>query len=475
MWFGANPRGRRPCTTAIQNAINVGVGVEFPEGIFVTSEITIPRACAATKISGSGFYLWATASSHDKGTVIKAERSGQHSLFTLEDGADNVTFADIRLDGDDKSSMCVDGSFGTFLTMENVGVYGSEEFGVFSRQGLGRYTRCYFRNNGVGLHLHADSSVESCEFTGGTEPLIIAAGGCRLSNIWSHNGSVSCLTLTPIDDDKPHINTSLVNLYCGETVSTRGNAPIILIQGTTAQKVQQVHLANSHFVCASPPDKINTVLQIYKAIDVTIANLVVLGNSPATSKLHLAHVIVASQVSNLNVLGGVFRNVALNPIVLKQECWNVTINGVQFSEFATRARNGSTKAAAVLITDNLNYGQILNCSFDAPSDSVVPYPIEGGDAHKWLVGSNLVRLKSNKYWQPSVGEPSGSYQRMGEPYLNHGALRITDPSWNALQPAAGTAFALGRYSLWVDANGRLRIKDGAPAFDEDGTIVGTQS
>jgi hypothetical protein len=34
---------------------------------------------------------------------------------------------------------------------------------------------------------------------------------------------------------------------------------------------------------------------------------------------------------------------------------------------------------------------------------------------------------------------------------------------------------LGNYRLWIDAAGKLRIKDGAPANDTDGTIVGTQS
>lgn len=36
-------------------------------------------------------------------------------------------------------------------------------------------------------------------------------------------------------------------------------------------------------------------------------------------------------------------------------------------------------------------------------------------------------------------------------------------------------FALGGYRLWVDSTGRLRIKNGDPVSDTDGTIVGTQS
>jgi len=37
------------------------------------------------------------------------------------------------------------------------------------------------------------------------------------------------------------------------------------------------------------------------------------------------------------------------------------------------------------------------------------------------------------------------------------------------------AFSFGSYFLWVDATGVLRIKNGAPASDTDGTVVGTQT
>lgn len=41
--------------------------------------------------------------------------------------------------------------------------------------------------------------------------------------------------------------------------------------------------------------------------------------------------------------------------------------------------------------------------------------------------------------------------------------------WNA------NKIRLGTYRLWVDSNGKLRIKNGAPTSDTDGTIVGVQS
>jgi hypothetical protein len=65
-------------------------------------------------------------------------------------------------------------------------------------------------------------------------------------------------------------------------------------------------------------------------------------------------------------------------------------------------------------------------------------------------------------------------------------VRLTRTAANQLSMADGDAFRvqgtwdggmliLGTYRLWVDSTGDLRIKDGAPASDTDGTIVGTQS
>lgn len=46
---------------------------------------------------------------------------------------------------------------------------------------------------------------------------------------------------------------------------------------------------------------------------------------------------------------------------------------------------------------------------------------------------------------------------------------ITSGTWNS------THLVLGNYHIWVDATGDLRIKNGAPTSDTDGTVVGSQS
>lgn len=50
-----------------------------------------------------------------------------------------------------------------------------------------------------------------------------------------------------------------------------------------------------------------------------------------------------------------------------------------------------------------------------------------------------------------------------------GSAGVGSSAWN------GTHLRMGTYRLWIDASGRLRVKNGKPTSDTDGTIVGTQA
>jgi hypothetical protein len=67
-----------------------------------------------------------------------------------------------------------------------------------------------------------------------------------------------------------------------------------------------------------------------------------------------------------------------------------------------------------------------------------------------------------------------SLKRVGQRTLgldNRGGAQFIDlgSAWN------GNHGVMGGYHLWIDANGRLRIKFGAPTADTDGSLVGTQA
>jgi hypothetical protein len=47
---------------------------------------------------------------------------------------------------------------------------------------------------------------------------------------------------------------------------------------------------------------------------------------------------------------------------------------------------------------------------------------------------------------------------------------VAGSAWNG-----GNLLQLGSYRFWIDASGRLRIKNGVPTSDTDGAVVGSQA
>ena len=88
---------------------------------------------------------------------------------------------------------------------------------------------------------------------------------------------------------------------------------------------------------------------------------------------------------------------------------------------------------------------VLTYSFSLEGDGVLT-------ARSSLLANNIV------YQVTSAGRMAANY-----------GLTNRDSAWN------GALFRLGAFNFWVDAAGCLRIKNGVPTSDTDGTIVGTQS
>lgn len=53
--------------------------------------------------------------------------------------------------------------------------------------------------------------------------------------------------------------------------------------------------------------------------------------------------------------------------------------------------------------------------------------------------------------------------------ITHVGVHRYGSTWN------GDHIVLGVYHLWIDTNGKLRMKNGAPTSATDGTVVGAQT
>lgn len=89
----------------------------------------------------------------------------------------------------------------------------------------------------------------------------------------------------------------------------------------------------------------------------------------------------------------------------------------------------------------------------------------GGQARTFLYGDGRIGFSGGSYSADTTfGRDSANCVRM-----EAGNSFKVDGTWN------GGMLRFGDYRLWVDSTGDLRIKNGAPSSDTDGTVVGTQS
>ena len=470
LWFGGNGNNLADNKAAITQAIKLRRPIYFPTGTYLTSPVTLTSDMLGCGIRGDGFSHY-----FDTRPTVISPIAAQANIFSFANGCDNFTFKDFRIDGKGLADINVDAAYGAFITYDNVGNYRSKLYGHKGRQGETKVNKVFSGGHArVGFEIYSDASITDSAFSNGTEPLRLIAGGNRISDTWVNSGSVSCLTLEPLDASTTLINTAITNLYIGETYAGAALAPIILMKGLSNQKIQQVQLTNSHIVSADgQASKRNIAIKMSHVIDAAISNLAVLGTSPQTAATMLEHVIVADNCSNLNVNGGVFRNIGKNAVVLNESCFNFKITGVTFSAFGAQVAAG-TEGAAIIINDTNNYGTVNGNSFDDASGSSVPYPMQGGSDTRVTFNDNFVRVNNANAWIPAVGKPRFcNMATLGSARDVSSSVSTGGSAWN--QVSGGAPLTLGVYQLWVDAGGRLRMKSGAPASDTDGTIVGTQS
>jgi hypothetical protein len=386
--FGAVGDGVTDDTVAIQAAIDTNKSVYFPQGVYLVDEITIPTAARGSTYYGDGYYHY----SNDQKTVIKSKTLAENSVFLIASGADNITFSLMRIDGDNKADKCVDASFGAFLTFVQCGIYNGVSYGVYSKQGLMRIDRCFMAGSGVAqCHMWSDSSATDSEFTGGAVGLLLAAGGNRIVNIWSNSCTNSCVALRPFDNTTNHINTSIVNLYAGETYGV--NRPIIDIVGTSANRVQQVHISNSFIVTAvADVNKIDGGIYIEYAKDVSISNVQFRGIGIFTLPTSYTPwaIYAGDNVDGLTISSCTFRDINRNPIYLNTNIGSVNITGCSFQDWDIDENAVSGEAAAVRVTT----GRVsaTGNSFFVGGGQTQPYVLQVADANMIVFDNNYMAL-----------------------------------------------------------------------------------
>jgi hypothetical protein len=137
--------------------------------------------------------------------------------------------------------------------------------------------------------------------------------------------------------------------------------------------------------------------------------------------------------------------------------WRTTGYGVfRFDKLGMQNALRFESTDAIMRNVNTSFLRLLGGTVGGEGARVILYGNAHADASRALIDSSETRFRN----------ATGATTRAR---IDDSGIRLESHSWN------GMLLRLGNYRLWIDADGKLRIKDGAPANDTDGTIVGTQS
>lgn len=338
-------------TPFIISAAAAGVKrIILPRGVLYASSIPISSNFSSMEFIGGG-----SGFAYTPATTIKPI-GVQDSIFSSSSGlsgCDNLKFTGICLDGNSVCNRGVNQLSGAAWRYDNVQTKNFMEWGLYSEQGLNEYGVIY----GNGSYNSGDSSSLGCfamysdfsayhvEATGGAEPVKIMAGGGRIVNLWANSGRESCITLQPLNASTNHINTSITNLYAGETLGGAVDKPILKIVGTSGNKVRQVQIGTSHLVNAQTiPANINHMIYAEYTQDLIIGNIAALGFESYQNSTCITSAFLKAVNSNDIVLAsGIIRGITKNPILLQASTISIG-DAVRFVNWGGAQASGDEKA-----------------------------------------------------------------------------------------------------------------------------------
>ena len=384
------------------SAASTGVKkVILPRGILYASQINIDQTFSGMAILGAG-----SGFAYTPATTIRpiATQDYIFSSATGLPGCDNVKLKGIYLDGNSVCKIGVNQLSGAAWRFDDIRTSNFTEWGLYSEQGLNEYSVIYgdgHYNSGAShslgcFYLYSDYSCYHIEATGGAEPIKIGAGGGRIVNAWANSGTESCLSLIPLNSSTNHINTSITNLYAGETFGGSVQKPIIKIVGTAGNKVRDVQIGTSHIANAQTiPAHINDMIYAEYAQDLTLANIAALGYESYQSATCVTSSFLTAVNSNDIVIGsGIIRGITKNPIKLTSS--TVTIgDAVRFVNWGGAQATGDEKYC-IRATDSASKVIVNSPTFINLLDSEAPI-LRSPSGVNWSVGTLNVEIPGSTY------------------------------------------------------------------------------
>jgi len=185
------------------------------------------------------------------------------------------------------------------------------------------------------------------------------------------------------------------------------------------------------------------------------AEFKLVGGQLQVNGVDLAKAISTSLGTNMNVVGGRLYCVSLAAEYILA---GTLAAGVVYAGtiYASQVNAGDFTGCTLTLSLNGITTRVTN-AWDADYGNYVGISITDG-TYKVLIGADVIRFYQGSTYLAQFGATYSNIKQL-----------VVDSAWNLY------GFGMGSYKLWVDGSGRLRIKNGIPTSDTDGTIVGTQS
>ena len=421
-WFGAKGDGVTDDSIPIQKAINSSHSIRIDSGEYlINSPIIIGIKFSGLSIKGCGADKWYDLDEigHRTKPYTVLLTKTANSIFKGDKGLNFFKISDILFEGNNIGSIAMDFVNGGGLVLDRVTVKHFTEYGLRSEEGLLRINNCFFENNIIGAQIYSDSSISNSEFTGGSIPLKLVAGGNRLVNIWCNSGKETCLHIEPLNYTTGHQNTSITNLYIGEVKNVLGEAYAMRIIGNNEKRVQQIQISNSFFVHAEGLNKsINGLVYLNNADEIIFNSINVLGKG-ANAKIddYTSHFIRGANSERITINSCVVNGINKNAIYQGENChdWEI-LNNTFINCGDTIAKEEEEDGANIYVSETV-WGRtsIIGNKFLVSSNSYTPYAAYISSINSLNWGSNFISYPNNNI---IVKTPDGINNFSGSSYIS---------------------------------------------------------
>lgn len=511
--YGVKNDGTEPSgdsnTTRIQSAIDTGKTVYFPDGTYKTGKLTLTTRAKLlgagpgksillgtdTKIlepqNGVGYagseYL------HIEGLTFKAETENQTTAIRGQSDSNYITYATVRdctfelslqygIYGNFLQSRilnCLFGKTGTVTTNMTTGIYLNGDYNAEANANL--IHGCYVANvSGVGIYISSgwnNTLSETVIEVTGREALHIDGG--LQTNI--HNVYIERIWEKLVTAGDFLIGTTYV-------IKTIGDDP-----GETPTDFTLIGAPNNNsgteFTATGAGSGDGTALVKGTGVEGIIKTS---NNTTTGDGVYTVNISGGLFQSSAGVSGGYFLDAGGNAIV--------NVKGCSFGGLTANPVNLAANLDKVLFDDTNYYpGGFTNFSGTAPpkvvrqssehyqafdeeeqsslasiDDYVKVIRHKNGD--NISSGSSVLGLQTDKFASTSYNLIKARVDMDGTPetVFNVNGAGETNVGGGNADWSRGR-LVIGTHYLWVDSTGDLRINNGAPSSDTDGTVVGTQS